>query len=625
MCGIVGIVDFKNVLTSNGDSLKKAVSTLSKRGPDGNGIFMEEHVAFGHARLAVIDTSVNANQPFTDNTGNYTIIFNGEFYNYKEHRQKLEQKGHKFRTHSDTEVLLSLYIEMGIDCLSCINGDFAFAIYDKIKQQVFIARDRYGIKPLVYYHDQTKTVFASEIKGILPFLHKKPDISNEALSLYLQLNYIPAPLTIYSSVYKIQPGHYLIIDKQGFRQTNYYSIPQTSEDIPNDEQEILKKFKELLMASVERRLISDVPLGTFLSGGIDSSIITAISRQFVPDLSTFTIGFNDYPFFDESKDAERIAKHLNTNHHTLQISEKDLLDEVPSVLDYLDEPFADSSAVAVSSLAKYTKKHITVALSGDGADELHGGYNKHKAHFLAFKQQPFKSFFQLSSLGLSVFPASRNNNFSNKIRLLHKYSKGLSLDEQHRYWYWACFNHEENVSRLFQEKHSFSPPDLNNLLTTQGKTMNDVLYNDMHLVLPNDMLFKTDSMSMMHGLEVRVPMLDHTVVNFVSSLPSSYKINNQGQKLLLRKAFGNMLPQEILKKPKHGFEIPLHNWLKGPLDYLIQDLLNEKFIKEQNLFNFSTISVLLRQLRSVSPSDSAFRVWNLLVFQYWWKKNYYSS
>ncbi len=625
MCGIAGIVDFKHNVAPYQESLKKSVVLLANRGPDRNGIYNDEHVTLGHARLAVIDTSDNASQPFSDITGNYTIVFNGEFYNYKEIKKQLEQKGFSFRTHSDTEVLLSLYIDKGVNCLSYINGDFAFAIYDKVKQQVFIARDRYGIKPLVYYHREDRTIFSSEIKGILPFLDKRPALSYEALNLYLQLNYIPAPWTIYDSIYKLKPGHYQIINANGFQDIPYYSIPEISTEIEKNESNIYKTFKELLVASVERRLIADVPLGTFLSGGLDSSIITAIAHEFVSELSTFTVSFKDYPYFDESNDAKQIANFLHTKHHTIPISGKDLLNEIPFILDYLDEPFADSSAIAVSALANYTKQHITVALSGDGADELHGGYNKHRAHLIAFNQKHFKYATQKISSLLRVFPASRNNNFSNKIRLIQKYTQGLLLDYPQRYWYWACFNHEDEVTRLLKDKDSILLPDLHRLLTKSGKDMNEILYNDLYLVLPNDMLFKTDSMSMMHGLEVRVPMLDHTVVDYVALLPASLKINKQGQKLLLRKAFGNMLPSEILKKPKHGFEIPLHYWLNGALNYLVQELLNEKFIKEQNLFNYNTIALLLHRMKSVNPSDSAIHVWNLIVFQYWWKKNYYSS
>lgn len=621
MCGIVGLVNFKNDVQSCSYALNRAVGALSRRGPDYHAVYIDTHVALGHARLAIIDTSVEAHQPFHDASGKYTVVFNGEIYNFKEIKQKLEREGTVFKTNSDTEVLLYAYIYYGIDFINELNGDFAFAIYDKSKKQVLIARDRFGIKPLVFYKNDYELIFSSEIKGILPFLSQKPEMSYTALSLYLQLNYIPAPHTIYNNIFKLNPGHYILMNESGFEVKQYYTIPSEQVQSSLSETEIIKKYKELFIESVKRRLISDVPLGTFLSGGIDSSIISAVAKEFKPDLNTFTVQFEGYNFFDESKDAEVIAKHIGTKHHTIPVTEKNVMEIIPEVLDYIDEPFADSSAIAVSALAKYTRNHITVALSGDGADELYGGYQKHKAHNWVFKHKNAKGLVNVVDFFSKIVPSSRNGYFSNKSRQLQKLSRGMNLDSEERYWNWACFNNQKSVNNLLL--NSLNDYNYHNLLKTKAENFNDVLNNDMHLVLPNDMLFKTDSMSMMHSLETRVPMLDHEVVGYVSKLPDNLKIRSKVQKYILRKSFGQLLPPQVLTSPKHGFEIPIHTWLKGSLKAYLNKYLNEEIIKNQNIFKYSEISSLLKQLNSINPSDSAFHVWNLIVFQHWYINKYH--
>ncbi|MGQ9847489.1 MAG: asparagine synthase (glutamine-hydrolyzing) [Bacteroidales bacterium] len=623
MCGIVGIVDFKHEVTSYEKNLSIAIKLLSKRGPDFQNTYKDKHVLFGHSRLAVIDTSANANQPFTDISGQYTIVFNGEIYNFRYLRKKLESEGFLFRTQSDTELLLYSYIKYGVKCLEQLNGDFSFAIYDKKNKQLFIARDRFGIKPLVFYRKNSTFIFSSEIKGILPFLETKPLMSNEALELYLQLNYIPAPFTIYNDIFKLKPAHYIIIDEKRFDVQRYYSIPKENKNIIHDEKLVFATFTDLFIQSVEKRLIADVPIGTFLSGGIDSSVITAVAKQFKPDLETFTIQFTENKYIDESKDAEQVAYHLQTNHHTIPVSQKAMLDEVYNVLDYLDEPFADSSAIAVSVLAKYTRKNITVALSGDGADELLGGYQKHKAHNWAFKNEHKRFLLKIASTLLKPFPSSRKNFISNKIRQIQKLTEGLSLNPLERYWLWCCFQKPAYVNALLQNSIRFSDQFLKEFIPTDSSNLNDILYNDLHLVLPNDMLFKTDSMSMLHSLEVRVPMLDHTLVDFVAMLPEKFKINNNIQKYILKQTSGTkMLPKNILNKPKHGFEIPIQQWLKGDLKILITQYLNKENLEKHNLFNISEINKLINQLQSVRPLDSAIHLWNLIVFQYWYINKY---
>ncbi len=619
MCGIAGIINFNKCIENAVPRLHLSLKELHHRGPDFSGTYLSPHVLFGHTRLAILDTSSLANQPFTDVSGNYTIVFNGEIYNFKQLKEQLEKKGYVFHTSSDTEVLLNLYIDEGINCLNKLNGDFAFAIFDKPSNKVVIARDRLGVKPLYYKIEDCQFSFSSELKGLLPLLDKKPELSEQALLLYLQLNYIPAPLSVFRSVYKLEPGKYIVVNAKNIEVNEYYSIPKGVENNIS-EHEAIQHFRSLLIASVQKRLISDVPIGCFLSGGLDSSIVAAIAKQTKPDLNTFTIGFSENSFVDESNDAEKLARHIGTKHHTIKISESDLLQLVPDVLQHIDEPFADSSAIAVSALAKYTKNHITVALSGDGADELMGGYYKHYAHKLAFSWYPYRHLMNIAGKLLRTLPQSRTHPVFNKIRQFNRFTKGVRLPAEYRYWYWATTQHEKDLKLLLTS--GYSAQNINNWLKTKAQSMNEVLYNDLHLVLPNDMLYKTDFMSMMHSLEVRVPMLDHELVNFVAVLPEQFKIKGKEQKIILKRAFGHLLPEELLKKPKHGFEVPLQLWLSSSLKPLLDEYLQASFLQKQELFNDWYIQQLVKQLNSANPSDSAIQLWNLLVFQFWWKKIY---
>ncbi len=621
MCGICGIYDFQNPVTKWNDALARGVQLLKRRGPNCDGIYTHNHAGLAHTRLAVIDTSEIANQPFTDKTGRYTIVYNGEFYNYKEQRKKLEEKGYVFRSQSDTEVLLNLFIELGISFLNEVNGCFSLAVYDNIEESLFVARDRLGIKPLVYYYDGNKFIFSSELKAILPFGINK-NIDQDSLRLYFCLNYIPAPHSIFHNVYKLLPGHYIKVKKEKIETIRYYNIPGyelSKSDISFDE--ATQHIRNLLEESVKRRLVSDVPLGTFLSGGLDSSIVTALASNQLRGLNTFSAGFSDDPFYDETDSAKLIAEKFQTNHTVFSLSRKDLFDHLTDVLDYLDEPFADSSSVAVSILSKLTKNHVTVALSGDGADELHAGYNKHYAHYRALQNSSFNFFARNSEWFWSSMPKSRNSKISNKSRQALRYSKGLRLTDKERYWYWSSFASENYIDKLFTQNAS---PDFtlnrNTLIENINKDFNSILYTDMLMVLPNDMLHKVDMMSMSHGLEVRVPMLDHTIVDFMFTLPGDYKIDSNQRKKLLRNSFKNILPREILSKPKHGFEIPLLPWLKTGLQPLLKSTLNKSDISNMGLFNYKEIEKLNHKLLGVNPSESATHLWTLFVFQYWCNK-----
>ncbi|MBK5284428.1 MAG: asparagine synthase (glutamine-hydrolyzing), partial [Bacteroidia bacterium] len=595
-------------------------------------IFRNSNVALGHRRLAIIDTSDAASQPMTDASGRYTIIFNGEFFSFKEHRSYVESKGYKLRTSSDTEVLLYLYMIDGPDCLKKVNGFFSFAVYDIKEETLFIARDRMGVKPLLYFRDDEKLFFASEMKSLLAMGIPR-ELDYASLRQYFQFYYIPAPFSIFKNVRKLLPGTFALLntrDNNSFRIEKYYSIPQQEKKslFKGTYDDAKNKFHALMDKSVERRLISDVSLGTFLSGGIDSSVITAIASQQKEKLKTFSIGFKDNPYYDETDFAAQVARKCRTDHTAFFLTKDDLHRNLHSVLDYIDEPFADSSALPVHILSMYTRKHVTVTLSGDGADEIFGGYNKHFAELMAGTFRNSSALLKLFLPMLSLLSSSRSSKFANRIRQASRFVKGASLSPRERYWYWASFNEEtegeallnENgmekiASELLQRKNSILS------ITNFTNGMNDVFYADAQFVLPNDMLTKVDLMSMANSLEVRVPFLDYEVVDFAFSLPQEFKIDFSQRKKIVRDTFQHLLPPEILTRGKQGFEVPLLDWFRGELKTMISDeLLSDEMIVSQNIFNKDEIKKILARLWSSNPGDTPLLVWSLIVFQHWWKK-----
>lgn len=622
MCGITGIMAFNESGKAYLSSISAATYSLISRGPDGEGISFHTNTALGHRRLSIIDTSNNASQPFKDPTGRYTIVFNGEIFNFKELREKLEKSGRQFRSQSDTEVLLYLYIEHGSACLEQLDGEFAFAIYDEQKEELFLARDRYGIKPLYYYKDQDRFVFASEMKAMMAFQVPR-NIDKTSLQIYLHLNYIPSPWSIFENILKLESGSYLTITQTGKLNTQkYYSIPSRPESsLSMDYTSAKKKLRETLERSVQKRMIADVPLGTFLSGGLDSSIVSAIAANHTKQLHTFSVGYKDEPFFDETKYALLLAKRYKTEHTVFSLSNDDIFADLHHVLDYMDEPFADSSALAVSILSKRTREHVTVALSGDGADELFGGYNKHAAELKARNGSIANKLVGTAHPLLKVLPKSRNSKTGNKIRQLQKFAEGLDLNDKERYWRWAGFTEKDQTLLKSSPKEFCSRKE--QLLSSIDDDFNSVLLTDMKLVLENDMLVKTDRMSMSHGLEIRVPFLSQEIVDLAFSLPSHYKIDNSQRKKILKETFSDLLPEELLQRKKQGFEVPLLKWFQTELKSMItNDLLKDDFIKEQGLFDPEAITKLKAQLFSTSPNDAVARIWALIVFQYWWKKQF---
>ena len=630
MCGITGIYAFNMVGAFNMINLAKATENLASRGPDFQNIYNTNRIGLGHRRLSIIDTSADSNQPMWDESDTYCLIFNGEIYNYREIRTELENKGVSFSTSGDTEVLLKLLIEEGKDGLSKLNGFFAFAFFDSAKNTLLVARDRYGIKPLLYFHDEDKVIFASEMKSILAYGIEK-ELNYTALFQYLQLNYTAGEQTMIKGVKKLLPGHYFEVVDGNVDVNQWYQLEKDEKSVSSDYHSRKQKLLDLLDESVQRRLVADVPVGSFLSGGIDSSVVAALAAKHKPDIHTFSIGFADEPFFDETNYARSVAKKIGTDHTVFSLTNDDLYKHLSEILTYIDEPFADSSVIAVYILSKETRKHSTVALSGDGADEMLAGYNKHAAFYRMFnpglKEQLVRSFHPLWSL----LPKSRNNSITNKFRQLHRFSSAMKLEGKDRYWLLAGFIDEQEALSLFSENTLSKINHIEyecikaNVLKPLGKgsTINDVLYQDMHLVLPYDMLTKVDLMSMANSLEVRVPFLDHEVVEYVFSLPDDDKINNAGRKRILQDAFRDILPAELYNRPKKGFEVPLLKWFRKEMKGMIQDqLLEDGFIREQGIFSPVAIKNLKKRLFSSNPGDVHAQIWALIVFQTWWKRHF---
>jgi len=620
MCGITGIYAFNQLGRLNMINLAGATAQLESRGPDFQLTYHDEFVGLGHRRLSIIDPSPEGHQPMEDSTGRYILIYNGEIYNFKHLRKQLE--GIPFRSDTDTEVLLYLLIRKGVECLKELNGFFAFAFYDKQSGDLLMVRDRYGIKPFYYYLDQDKLIFGSELKAVFKYGIDKA-INKEALNLYFQLNYIPAPYSILENCLKLQPGHYITVKDQLVKVGKYYELPEIERNTTNSYDIQKKKFLDLLEQSVQDRLVADVPLGTFLSGGLDSSAISALAARHKEELHTFSIGYRDEKYFDESKYAELVAKHIGSKHTVFPLSNRDMYEQVFHLLDYTDEPFADSSAIAVNILSRETRNNVTVALSGDGADELLGGYNKHEAMWRMM--HPGLKEKAVAGLGglWKILPKSRNKPMGNIFRKLDRFAINYSKEHRQRYWNLASFMSRESVGQLLTTSFQIDQ-DLSEIYTSGlNEDFNTILDADLKLVLPNDMLTKVDLMSMSHSLEVRVPFLDHRLIEFVRQLQIEFKLGRNVGKRILRDSMKDLLPSKILHRSKQGFEVPLLKWFRKEMRSLIQDdLLHDDYIEDQGIFQLQTVQQLKKKVFSSNPGDSHATIWALIVFQWWYRKYY---
>ena len=620
MCGIAGYFAFNKANNLSAKDFESAVSSLKHRGPDAMGIKTLSRCQLGHVRLSIIDLSESASQPFVDSSGRYTIVFNGEIFNYKELRATLADGGYHFTSESDTEVLLYAYIEWGSEALDKLNGFFSFAIYDEETHELFLARDRYGIKPLLYSVQSGGFYFTSEMRSFAS-MNVSLNIDEPAVSTYFQTGYIPSPFSVYHEVKKVEPGTYIHIQQNNVEIKRYYRIPYHSGKYAQlSYTDATKELRNKIIEAVQIRLISDVPLGAFLSGGVDSSVIVAAAAQHKSGLKTFSVGYKDYPYFDETSFALKVAEMHKTDHHVISLTKEDMQHGLTEVLEHIDEPFADSSCIPMHLLSKEVRKHVTVALSGDAGDELFAGYTKHSAEWKTRNGLKKIKFLRHLLPLLQVLPQSRSSYFSNKIRQINKLLYGIHLSDEERYITWASVLPGTFSAELFLNKNKFSHKILNRFTNhfTNQNDFNDVLYADMQMVLEGDMLRKVDMMSMKNGLEVRVPFLDYRVVNFAFQLPSEMKIDGKRRKKILKDAFQDILPPEIVHRSKMGFELPLRELLIIQWNQF-QEFFDKEFIENQAMFSYQKVEEMKSELFSSNPGESHFKIWSFLVFQSWWK------
>ncbi|HMO04394.1 MAG TPA: asparagine synthase (glutamine-hydrolyzing) [Kiritimatiellia bacterium] len=626
MCGIAGFTTFAPLADATG-VIRNMASAIAHRGPDGEGFYEDPGIALGHRRLSIIDIECGR-QPMSTPDGRHTLCFNGEIYNYIELRQALEREGQVFATHSDTEVLLHQLRRHGPAGLDDVNGMFAFAFWDRDAGTLLIARDRIGIKPLYYAQVGCDLVFASELKALL----RHPGVSREieplSVSKYITFGYIPAPHTIFKAVHKLEPGAYAQFTRSGLGKALYWDIPLTDNPISGlNADECAAQFLDLFRDAVAKQLRSDVPVGVFLSGGIDSSLSTAVAATQVPGkLHTFSVGFEESSY-DESPYARMVAERYGTEHHHDVLSLQKAVSMFPTVMGILDEPFGDASILPTYLLSQFTAQHVKVILGGDGGDELFAGYPSFQAHRvmekLSFLPTGWRDALNRLARKLPVSQKYASAGF-----LLEQFFKGAGVSPEIRFFLWmGPYSNEQKRGLLTAElqKSILRQNPFEDILryVNQSGLVSDferILYLCMKMYLQDDILVKVDRASMAHGLEVRVPYLDHGIVEYMSGVQSVYKLHGFTSKYLLKKAAVSLLPPEIIKRRKAGFMIPLATWLKADLKPIVEDLCSESRIKRDGYFNPAFVRTMLDD-HYAGRRDYRKMIWTLLAFQMW-KENY---
>jgi len=618
LCGIVGFTH--NDRAAAGDRIQRATGSLVHRGPDQQGVYESERISLGAVRLKIIDLE-HGNQPIIERTasGEVVIVYNGEIYNHAELRHELESLGHRFETRCDTEVILRAFLQWDLDAFSHLRGMFAVALWDEHRRRLVLARDRIGIKPVYYSRRGRDIYFASELKGIL--LHPEIDrsIDVEALDYYLSLNYVPTPLTLIASIEKLRPGYWLEWREGQVRSEPYWKLP-----VAHAKRWSLADAKhqldELLTDSVREHLVSDVPLGIWASGGLDSSTVLHYAAQASPaQLKTFSVAFPGRSF-DESRYFRRVAETYGTDHHEVVVDPQlDLREAVEEISYYSDEPSADAGALPVWFLARMSRRHVTVALSGEGADELFGGYNTYLAdrYSRALRRWPYSA----RSLGASLlahWPTS-----DEKISLgykLKRFFNGSLLSPEAAHLYWnGTFS--EAQKRDFYLAANGTPLEalFSELDCANVGYLNRFLAFDQLNYLPDDILYKCDRMSMAHSLEVRVPFLDHRIIECAASLPQEMKVHGSTLKFVLRELMRDKLPAEVLSRRKEGLDIPAHEWMRGVLRPLLLETITQEAVEATGLFRWSYLERLMGD-HLARRIDVGYHLWGLLTLFLWMKR-----
>ncbi|RFC55526.1 asparagine synthase (glutamine-hydrolyzing) [Brumimicrobium aurantiacum] len=613
MCGIVGLKKlYETPKDSDKNRVDKALLSQHHRGPDNTSNTIFGQTVLGHNRLAIIDLNERSNQPFFDASGRYAIIFNGEIYNYPELKNKLLQKEYIFQTSSDTEVLLYHMIEFGADGIDQLEGCFAFSFYDQQEDEMILARDHMGINPLLFSIQEEEVLFASELSAF-KYLLSTSVVNEKALNAYFQFTYVPAPETMIVGVHKLLPGHYLKVKKDAIDIVKYYSVRDAEKiDMPYDI--AVKEVRNKLETAVIKRLNADVPVGTFLSGGVDSSVVSQITAGFKTDVNTFSIGFVGNDFFDESEYAKNVAKHINSIHHPVQLAKEDIVQSFKEVMKAYDEPFADSSAIAMYFLSRAAKKEVTVCLSGDGADEIFAGYNKHKAYIRS--KQPGVLIKVATKFAGKMSGGNRRGKMANKVRQLKKFGNLLQQKWPNSYWMLAQFISLERRNNLLLNSQPYE-----SVIQPGTDSLQHFLMTDQQFVLPNDMLKKVDMMSMNNSLEVRTPFLDRDLVDFVNGLPDEYKYHQGVGKRILRDAFRDSLPDEVFSRSKKGFEVPLQDWIQSVWSEIVDESwFSSSFLEQQDVFSKEGVDKLKSDFDRAQEEEATVTMWAYIVFQNWYKE-----
>ncbi|HBT88876.1 asparagine synthase (glutamine-hydrolyzing) [Desulfobacter sp.] len=624
MCGIAGKFNYKSQKAVSQSLIKQMCDKMAYRGPDDHGEYVQGPVGLGQRRLSIIDLSEKGHQPMATADAGLWIVFNGEIYNFLELRKDLIKKGYSFKSDTDTEVILYLYREYGEECLQYLRGMFAFAIWDTDTSSLFLARDPIGKKPLFYYINGESLIFASEIKSILEDTSITRQINYEAFYDYFKYQYIPDPKTIYKNIFKLKPGHYLKCTKNGIEEKEYWDV-SFKEDSSCSIEQAKEQFLEILTESVKLRMISDVPLGAFLSGGIDSSGIVALMAGLQDHpVTTCSIGF-DSEVYDEIRFARTVADLYHTDHNEFTVKNK--AEQILKDLAFhFDEPFADSSAVPTYYVCKLAREKVTVALSGDGGDENFAGYEKYYIDDIEnrirnrFPEWMRKSLIHSLAKILSPWNASM-------MRKGHTLLNTLSFDSDYGFYLTNTQFEQSLWDRVINQEISRNIGDYDPFSVTRAyynkadtdNHLSKILYTDLKSYLPGDILVKVDRMSMAHSLEVRAPILDKNVIAFAASLPARLKYRQGEKKYIMKQAFAKVLPDSILYRKKMGFSVPLDDWFRGELKELASSTL---FSAESGLGNFFNMEEIKRiwEIHQSEKRNYSAVLWSFLMFELWYKQ-----
>jgi len=622
MCGILGFINTDPTRPADEQIARAMAAAIRHRGPDDEGFYFKENVAMGMRRLSIIDLSTGR-QPISNEDGSVWVVFNGEIYNFPELRRRLLARGHQFSTHSDTEVIVHLYEDHGDDLVDHLNGMFAFALWDERRRRLLVARDRMGEKPLYYTQTANAFVFSSELKSLVVHPEVERRVNLLALRKYLQYEFVPSPHTMIEGVHKLRPAHRLIFEKGEWRTEPYWRLSYEGGRLKIGENEAAEEVHDRLREAVKMRLISDVPLGVLLSGGIDSSAIAALACEAAEGrVKTFSIAFEEKSF-DESSYARLVADHLGTEHYERRFTEREMLEIVPEIPRLLDEPLGDGSLIPTFLLSRFTRERVTVALGGDGGDELLAGYPTYAAHRMAnyYRALPRLVREGLIEPAVARLPVSTDNlSFDFKAKRFVQ-GAALPLGERHTVWM-GSYTAAQQRSLLSPEVLAACPDEevFNEVRGYDHQNGHDVVERMMTLdathYLSECVLFKVDRASMAASLETRAPFLDHTLIEFLAKLPVDLKLRGLTGKYILKRAMRDRLPQPVIKRPKKGFGMPVAKWVKGELRGFVRDAFAPERLKKRGLFNPDYVLRLLDE-HERGVADHRKLIWTLLMFEIW--------